>query len=196
MAVRAISILVHMDLFLSHWTKTGPRWTKTCPGFNQKVLNFISIISPRIQSYYLQKCCEIFFFIFKCYGTFFEGFIETNLNPGPKHVQGGPKTVQRNMTLDQNMSLWVKTCPDCLKNSPGSIPYFGIHLLWNASYRQAKTQRVQFHSFHPPWNTLKTLLQNLWNALETSLKHPLNSVKHLWNPLNTPLKHPSIFLEA
>ena len=123
--VRAISILVHMDLFLSHWTKTGPRWTKTCPGFNQKVLNFISIISPRIQSYYLQKCCEIFFFIFKCYGTFFEGFIETNLNPGPKHVQGGPKTVQRNMTLDQNMSLWVKTCPDCLKNSPGSIPYFG-----------------------------------------------------------------------
>ena len=144
-----------MDLFLSHWTKTGPRWTKTCPGFNQKVLNFISIISPRIQSYYLQKCCEIFFFIFKCYGTFFEGFIETNLNPGPKHVQGGPKTVQRNMTLDQNMSLWVKTCPDCLKNSPGSIPYFGNP----HTVKHSLSQGVHFVKLH---SNLQTQLNFSW----------------------------------
>ena len=66
-----------------------------CPRVDEKVLNFKSIISSKIQVYYLKKCCEIFFFIFKFYATFFEGFMKTNLEPGPKRVQSGPKTVQR-----------------------------------------------------------------------------------------------------
>ena len=48
-------------LLLNHWTKTSPMWTITRPGVDEKLLNFISIISSKIQVYYLKKCCEIFF---------------------------------------------------------------------------------------------------------------------------------------
>ena len=48
-------------LILNHWTKTSPMWTITCPGVDEKLLNFISIISSKIQVYYLKKCCELFF---------------------------------------------------------------------------------------------------------------------------------------
>ena len=124
-----------MDFFLSHWTKTGPKWTKTWPGFNQKVLNFIIIISPRIQVYYLQKCCEISFFIFKCSGTYFVGLIKTNLEHGPKHVQGGPKTVKRKHDPEPEHvkcgSKHVQTVPKTIQDQFHIVEN---HLLSNPPY--------------------------------------------------------------
>ena len=38
------------------------------------------------------------------------------------------KRSKGNMTLDQNMSNVGQKCPDCTKNSPCSIPYFGYPL--------------------------------------------------------------------
>ena len=59
------------------------------------MLNFITIISQRIQVYYLQKCCETFFLDLNVKAHFFVGLVQINLEPGPKHVHGGPKTVKR-----------------------------------------------------------------------------------------------------
>ena len=71
----------------------------------------------------MKKCCEIFFFIFKFYATFFEGFMKTNLEPGPKRVQSGPKTVQRKR--DPGPKL-VQTGPQTVQ---AQIHIFENHLL-------------------------------------------------------------------
>ena len=91
-------------LLLNHWTKTSPMWTITRPGVDEKLLNFISIISSKIQVYYLKKCCEIFF----SYSNVKPHFLQDLLKQISSLVQNVSSLDQKwsrvNVTLDQNLS--------------------------------------------------------------------------------------------
>ena len=104
-------------LLLNHWTKTSPMWTITRPGVDEKLLNFISIISSKIQVYYLKKCCEIFFHIQMLSHIFcriYENKSRAWSKTCPVWTKNGPE------------ETWprTKTCPDWTKKSPSSNPYF------------------------------------------------------------------------